>query len=140
MVLINELNGKMIFSKYVKDVYIHDDVLEELYFDRKNRRLQLFNSKFGEIDSKYSIDFQYVIGFEMTACDFWGRSSRILDFEYVEHEDRIIIPKLFKIKEDNDYTNSFLNDQGKYIETVITFISGDRLTIACENIIMHDSK
>ena len=138
MILINELNGKIIFSKYVKDVYIHDDVLEELYFERRERRLQLFNSKCGEKDLKYSIDFQHVIGFEMTACDFWGCSPRILDFEYVEHDDRFIIPKLFKIKEEHDCPDSFLDDQEKYIETVITFISGDRLTIACENIIIHN--
>ncbi len=72
----------------------------------------------------------------MTSCDFWDRSPRILDFEYVEKDNAIIISKVFEMKNSNDYPFCTLDIQEEYIETIITFISGDRLTIACKSIII----
>ena len=71
----------------------------------------------------------------MTACDFWGHSPHILDFEYVERKNNTLIPKLFE-KKDKDCTYSSLRNQEDYIETVITFSSGDQLRIACESIVI----
>lgn len=132
--IIDASNGKIVNSK---EVYIHDDVLEEFCFYRAEKKLHISVLKNESNYSKsFSIDFMHVIGFEMTSCDFWGPSSRILDFEYVEKCNNTIIPKLFKIKDDNDYQDCTLSDQEKYIETIITFISGDRLRVACGRIIM----
>ena len=130
--IINVWNGKIINSK---EVYIHDDILEELYFYRVEKKLHLSILK--ELNNKrISIDFLNVIGFEMTSCDFWGSSPYILDFEYVEGRDNTIIPKLFYKKDNNDYPFCPLNDREKYIETIITFTSGDKLIVACESIII----
>lgn len=132
--IINASNGKIINSK---EVYIHDDILEELCFNRAEKKLHLLILKDCKFDDeRFSIDFLNVIGFEMTSCDFWGISPHILDFEYVEKNDNTIIPKLFKIKDTNDYEYSTLKDREIYFETVITFTSGDKLRIACEKIII----
>ena len=73
----------------------------------------------------------------MTSCDFWGFSPYILDFEYIEeYNDNTIIQKLFNKKDNNHYPFCSLNDREKYIETIITFTSGDQLIIACESIII----
>ncbi len=132
---IDASNGKIIDSK---EVYIHDDILNELCFYRQEKRLKLIIRKFEDQNDMFTIEFINVIGFEMTSCDFWGPSRRILDFEYIEKDDNTIIPKLFEIKDNNDYSSCTLNDREKYIESVITFISGDQLRIACEEIVIED--
>ncbi len=68
----------------------------------------------------------------MTSCDFWGSSPRILDFEKTGREESTIISKLFSIKNDTGFTGSLLESEESYIETVITFVSGDKLTVACK--------
>ena len=127
---INSLNGQIINSR---DVYIHDDIFESMIFHRDKKSLHLSLAKIWPVEYKYSIDFFQVIGFEMTSCDFWGADSRILDFEYVSNG--ILIPKLFSKKE---YSTCLLKEQKNYIETVMTFISGDTLRVACEQIIVEE--
>lgn len=132
--IIDASNGKIINSK---EMYIHDDILEEFCFNRTEKKLHLSILKDEEFGSKrFSIDFLHVIGFEMTSCDFLGSSPHILDFEYVEKNDNVIIPKLFEIKDSNDCTYCTLNNREEYIETKITFSSGDQLIIACKSIII----
>lgn len=124
--------GEIINSK---EVYIHDSILDKFCFNRSEKKLHLTILK--DIDNKaYSIDFLNVIGFEMTSCDFWGASPYIFDFEYVEYNEQIIIPKLFNKNNNNDGSFCTLSDREKYIETVITFTSGDQLRVACESIII----
>ena len=131
--IINISNGELINSK---KIYIHDDVFEELCFHRMKKKLHL--SIYNESNKKRrSIVFLNVIGFEMTSCDFWGASPHILDFEYVEEFDNIIIPKLFEQKKHMDCPFCSLLDQEKYFETIITFTSGDWLRIACESIVLQ---
>jgi len=126
---INELNGNVLNTK---DVYIHDDVLVFLNFNRNEKMLKLHLSKYNS-SAEYTIEFANVIGFTMTSCDFWGASECVLDFEYVDKSERVIIPKLEEewLKNPN-LTNGCLYDG--YIETLLTFSSGDKLRIACESI------
>lgn len=132
--IINASNGEIINSK---DIYIHDDILEGLYFNRAEKKLHLSILKDCKSDDiRFFIDFFDVIEFKMTSCDFWGRSPHILDFEYIEPSENTMIPKLFKKKEINNFTSCSLDDPQKYIETVITFISGDQLLVACKSIVI----
>lgn len=128
---IDVSNAEIINSK---EVCMHDDILKELCFIRHEKKLQLLMLR-EEMFKRYTVDFFRVIGFEMTACDFWGHSPHILDFEYVERKNNTLIPKLFE-KKDKDCTYSSLRNQEDYIETVITFSSGDQLRIACESIVI----
>lgn len=131
--VINSLNGNVINSN---QVCIHDDILEELSFNRLEKKIHL-SLLTEDRSERFSIDFLNVIGFEMTSCDFWGFSPYILDFEYIEeYNDNTIIQKLFNKKDNNHYPFCSLNDREKYIETIITFTSGDQLIIACESIII----
>ena len=129
--IINELNGNIINTK---EVYIHDDVLLSLQFDRISKKLHLSLLK-RNLEDEYSIEFINVVGFFMTSCDFWGASECILDFEYLEHNERTIIPKLLEIGSNvPDSVCGLSNDS--HIETCITFSSGDKLVVACEHIII----
>ena len=51
-------------------------------------------------------------------------------------DERTIIPKLFERKEKFDDPACTLGYPEMYIETEMTFVSGDRLIIACESIVM----
>ena len=125
--------GEIINSKKIR---IHDGILEEFCFKRTEKILHLSILEEDFNDKIHSIDFLHVIGFEMTSCDFWGSSPHILDFEYVKHDEIIILPKLFDKRNNNDYPFCTLKDRENYIETVITFASGDQLRVACERIII----
>lgn len=129
---IDVSNAEIINSK---EVCMHDDILKELCFIRHEKKLQLLMLR-EEMFKRYTVDFFRVIGFEMTACDFWGRAPHILDFEYVERKNNTLIPKLFEKKEKGNYKYSSLRNREDYIETVITFSSGDQLRIACESIVI----
>lgn len=130
--IINASNGQVINSR---DVYLHDDILENMTFRRDEKILHLSLAKTWPVEYEYSIDFSYVIGFEMTACDFWGADLRILDFEYVSKGT--LISKLF-LQRKEDYSHCTLKEPMDYIETVLTFVSGDTLRIACEEIIIEE--
>ena len=126
--IISESNGELINSKAV---YIHDDVFKSLYFDRDNKTIILALSRGDNLAQEYTIKFTGVIGFKMTSCDFWGASECVFDFEYVPPKERIIIPELQRkwLETPNQFANVSYND---YIETLLTFTSGDQLTIACK--------
>lgn len=127
--IINELNGEVINTR---DVYIHDDILLELKFDRIKRNLTLNFQNYAN-DFTYVIEFLNVIGFEMTSCDFWGASECALGFEYVPKDERVLVPKLQE--EWTNLPNSLdIPSYEDSIETLLTFGSGDRLRIACETI------
>lgn len=129
---IDDTNGKIINTR---DVYIHDDILLNLEFDRKHRKLRLIVEEYAS-DREFLINFMNVIGFDMTACDFWGASERILDFEYIEHNNRVLIPRLFDRKNNTPNSMDDLSEKS-YVETLITFCSGDQLRIASEYILFE---
>ena len=133
---INKSNGKKINSDAVD---IHDDILNQLQFDRTKRCLYLKIQKAECINCEYTIEFVAVVGFEMTSCDFWGESPHILDFEYVDPNKHILLPKLTERIYANE-TSSLckLNESSKLIETIITFTSGDELIVVCEHIILQE--
>lgn len=119
-------------------ITIHDYILADFHFDRNGKLLHLeLSREEGEQEMKrVSVDFIGVIGFEMTSCDYWGSSPYILDFESVEKSCMNIIPKLFDRKNQNDWPECSLSGQNDYFETVITFVSGDRLSVACKEVAM----
>ena len=132
--IIDASNGDIINSK---EVYIHDNILDLLTFIRAEKKIHLSILKNIELpDTKFSIDFYNVIGFEMSSCDFWGYSPYILDFQYLKQEKNTLIPKFFEKKKNNNYQFCTLKEQEKYFETLFTFSSGDTLLIACETMII----
>ena len=129
---INKTNEKLL----VTEVYIHDSVLEEFRFDRKTKHLHLQIVDTYPCPKQRTIDFMQVIGFEMTAGDYWGPSERILGIEYVGEADKTLVPRLFTTWKNDRSIVCPLSDPDKYIEALITFISGDMLRVACERIVI----
>lgn len=131
--IIREINGEIINTK---KVYIHDDVLLSLDFCRQEKEMNLKFIRYND-SKKYIMRFSNVIGFTMTACDFWGASECILDFEYISLNKRILIPELQKKHLSiSNLSNNTLYDS--CMETLFTFSSGDQLRIACETIEIID--
>ena len=129
--IINNKNGMIINSK---DIYLHDDYLLELHFFQNSRHLILDFQTFLD-KTKYQIVFNNVIGIEMTAFDFWGElyPIRILDFNYVSLEKRKLIPILIEKKK--SFNNLIKIDEKDFIEVAFTFVTGDTLIIACQEIL-----
>ena len=84
-------------------------------------------------EEKYTMSITNFIGLDITACDYWFPSERVLDFEYATNEDAQLIPKLqSKWSDVPGYNGEVSYDN--FIELIFTFISGDVLRIACEKI------
>ncbi len=114
---------------------IHDYIFVKMEFDYKSEKLSVSILDDNMNESPHTIEFCNIIGFEMQHCNFWGKSPHILDWEIAEENEEIIIPKLFDEKRKNDYDSSNLVDGEKYIESIITFSSGDKLIVACSHIV-----
>ena len=133
--IVNESNGRIINSK---NIYFHDDIFDQMTFNREQRILAVSLIKENSIKDRYEIVFSNVVGFEMTNCDFWGPSPHVLDFEYVEADERALLSKLKSKMEKNPFEPSCkIVQDTDFIETVFTFTSGDTLTIVCESIILN---
>lgn len=129
---INDLNGEIICTK---NVNIHDDIIKHIKYDCLNSKLTLLVMADNDEKNEYTIVFTNVVGLELTSCDYWGRSPHVLDFEYVSYEKRTLLPRL--LNAERDYPLSLhckLITNKKYIETIVTFTSGDKMIIACEYI------
>lgn len=128
--IINVKNGSMINSNMVN---VHDFILENFTFNRQINELVL--TLFDEENNlQHIMRFAGVIGFEISACNYWGKSPYILDFEYVEPGDQKIVGKLFAKNKKGYHPFCELKDISGYLETMFTFTSGDQLCIACESV------
>ncbi len=128
---IENSNGNIINS----EIYIHDDIFNNLLYEKDSNTLKLLLSKANEYESKYEINYINVIAFEMTSCNYWGKSPHILDFEYVEHNNCKLLPALYEKQKGMPYNPECkLACKNDYIETVITFSSGDQMIVVCESI------
>lgn len=131
---IYDKNGSIINSR---QVYIHDNTFYQMNFNWETKNLYIILANDTNKNDTYIIQFMNVIGFNMTSCNFWGISPYVLDFEYIEHKERTLIPKLY-----DEYSKNLkdptcnLEKNIDYIETAITFKSGDKLIIACEYIVL----
>lgn len=120
---------------FKSEVYIHDSILDEFRFDRGKKHLHLQITDTYPCLKQRSIDFFEVIGFEMSAGNYWGPSERILDFEYIV-EEKTLIPRLAEKRKNDRWPDFDVADPSKYIELLITFVSGDTLRVACERMII----
>lgn len=121
---IDKSNCKIINSK---KNYIHDAIFDDVVFNYQKKVLYVSIQNKSKI-----IEFYNVIGFNMTACDYWGEDPFVFDWEY--NDNFHLVEDLFVKKESNS-NHSRLNNKEDFIETIITLSSGDKLIIACEYII-----
>lgn len=133
--IITNSNAKIINSNVVD---LHDDILKKLSFERETGTVELLIKKDNFKEQTYTMRFVGVLGFQMTSCDFWGKSPHILDFEYVKHNKEILLRYLQSMTEHEPMNpNCKLNKDENFIETVLTFGSGDKLTVVCEYIVIE---
>lgn len=112
-------------------IYIHDNILKKVEYNKHKSCLEVFTCK--STGEECILNFEKVVYFQMTACDFWGPSTNILDFEYLEPTECCAIPKLLdKSGEQDKYGVKKRVRFNELIETRMTLCSGDQLTIVCE--------
>jgi len=130
--IINTSNINLITERKIS---IHDYIFLKMEFNYIKEKLavDILDDNMNEVP--HTIEFCNIIGFEMQHCNFWGKSPHILDWEIAEENEETMIPKLFYEKQKNNYDSSNLIDGEKYIESIITFTSGDKLIVACSYIV-----
>ena len=120
------------------DVYIHDFLFEDMQYNYIQNKITIRLINETSPERKEIIEFYNVIGFDMVACDFWGTSPYVLDWESIEKENQKLVKKFLAEKQNNNYEYARICAESEYVESIITFISGDRLTIACEYILYEN--
>ncbi len=133
--IISNSNAKIINSK---EVYLHDDTLFSLCFERNNKELTLKLGKYPTYAKAYTVTFKDVLGYYMTSCDYWGISESILHFEYVPDEEMVLLPELKNKWADIPHRQTPDKMDIDYIEVLFTFKSGDQLRIVCKTIEITD--
>lgn len=131
---INNINE---FITNEKEFSVHDGEFYGFNYDYIHNRITFWINDNGWTPEDYLLEFNNVIGFNMTACDFWGESLRLNAMYSIDKkEDLEILNKLKIEKLNNSYDHGrFQNErESDFFEIEIEFISGDRLRIACEYI------
>lgn len=123
---IDKSNCEIINSK---EIYIHDSMFNDVVFDYQKKVLYV------SILKNKIIEFHNVIGYYMTACDYWGEGPFVLDWEL---SDKFLLTEKLFMKTEDSIGNQRLNNKEKFFETVIILASGDKLIIACEYIIFDN--
>lgn len=128
---IDVINGEVINKK---EVSIHDFIFNGLNYNYKENTVCIYLLNAETNKKNITITYLNVIAFTMIACDFWGSSPHILDWEFVKGEEQLLTNNIIETKESHKYTYSKIDNAKRYMETIITFSSGDTLTIVCEYI------
>ena len=119
-----------------KDIYVHDAVFTGFNYDYENNIIE-----FEVIEYYYKKHFKFkfgnVFGFEMLSCDFWGHSPHINVWYTSDTND--LSTKMKDIQREKKWELR-LKDTNKWVESIISFISGDTLTIVCEYIEFEENE
>ena len=127
---LNANNAETIISN---DINIHDYLFKSFEFDYCLKKLKIFIDS-PKNDNKYCIEFFDVVGINMVSAYYWGKSPHILDWEYICIDNSRIIDQVFQEAELNNYLAPVISEKSKYVETLFTLTSGDRLAVACKEI------
>ena len=112
-----------------KEIYLHDAVFHGLNYDYNTKKLRI-EYDCNELYMKYKkMVFCNVSAFKMTACEIWGKSPHIFDFEI--SSENALTKKMLQL---NLEVSSKIE---KSFETKLTFSSGDELLVLCEYIIFE---
>ena len=127
--IIDKKNCEIINSK---EIYLHDALFYGIKYEYSDKKIyvQYQLDKYNKHMKYKKMIFCNVVAFEMTACEIWGKSPHIYDFE-ISKENNLIK----KILQTNLELSNKLNE---CFETIITFSSGDRLVVSCEYIIVEE--
>ena len=126
--LIDTVNAANINTK---NIYLHDDLFVAFRFNRDSCEAIMLCSDYKH---NYEIEFHDVIGIEMTSCDFWGPGPNIDCFSVVNQNECVLVPKLQEEYEKYSAPDDLPFDSKRYIETVLSLCSGDRIRIASKTV------
>lgn len=87
---------------------------------------------------EYILEYINVLGFEINSDRCWCvNSPNILDFEYINERYNLLLPKLIEDvnnRTSDHYRKKNLEKTKDCFETLITFVTGDRLRVVCDSI------
>lgn len=130
--LINNSNSNIINSNSFS---LHDAILQNLNFNYFEKNLTIQLGVDGIPNSYLELNFSETIGFNITSCDFWGKSPHVLDFEYIEKNECELLSSLRETKTEFPYNPLCkLNEDEVFWECLFTFSSGDTLRVVCETL------
>ena len=116
-----------------RDVNIHDFVIADLkYAPMKNELFCLFRNDY--LRQYCDIKYYNVLFVDIQSCDFWGVSPHVLDWELGEEYGNPLTKKVSELQKSHHYTTSRFKDYDKLVESILTFSSGNRISVLCEYI------
>lgn len=120
----------------IKLLPLHDTIFNGFRFDYSSKSLHLVLYKPSSQTEGFTFNFVNVIGLDATFCDFWGASPHVLSCDPISTHSNSLTQRLYNEKIIHNYDDARISSLDQFIETSFMFISGDRLTISSEYIII----
>ncbi len=133
--IINYTNRELI-----KDIYLHDGIFNNFHYDyvKKELRLdvrQIISTPQDIIADKFfAFKFFNIIYFNVKGCEFWGESNQISCIYLEENETKLEELKSEMEQNYESYKFTLLDKNIDFFTIGFEMISGDYITIICENI------
>lgn len=126
---IDFTNKRIIESE---EISINDFDITSFFYDQIGNKIYcIFRNDY--IEKHYLITYSNVISVEIQSCNFLGDSFKVLNWKLGEKSKSKTTTKVAKLK-NADYLKPQFEECDRLVETILTFYSGNTITILCEYI------
>lgn len=120
----------------INKINLHDAYIENILYNHSEKNIKIrLENKWENGD--YNLDFQNVLYYEMTCCDFWGSGYNVACWSILDATE--IFDKLLRLEKvekaksfSSDPKSHTYMDLHEYFGIDILINSGDRLKIICK--------
>lgn len=120
-------------ANFIEKINIHDYVIDDIKYQINQNKMSIFISNPLEHKS-FLIQFMDILSYEIQSCDFWFPSPNILDWEVKQFPEQTLLNRIQHYQKSNNYTSARYECLEQYIDTIITFCSGNTIELLCKNI------
>ena len=119
----------------IEKINLHDACIENVIYNHADKKINIkLESEWEKND--YDLDFNKVLYYEMTCCDFWGSGYNVICWSKLDTTE--IFDKLLRLEivenSCSRVTNQEPMDLFEFFGIEILINSGDRLKIICKSI------
>lgn len=126
---IDFTNKRIIESE---EISINDFDITSFFYDQIGNKIYcIFRNDY--IEKNCLITYSNVISVEIQSCNFLGDSFKVLNWKLGEKSKSKTTTKVAKLK-NADYLKPQFEECDRLVETILTFYSGNTITILCEYI------
>ena len=126
-----DFTNKLIIES--EEISINDFDITSFFYDQIGNKIYcVFRNDY--IEKHCLITYSNVIRVEIQSCNFLGDSLKVLNWKLGEKLNNKQTIKVVESENSADYLKSQFEECDRLVETILTFYSGNTITILCEYI------